>query len=315
MAFETKIIGAGKEAIIKLADTSSNCTAEIFAFGAILNRFTLLHNGEEINVIDGFEDVREAPETITPAFKSAKLSPFVCRINEGKYEFANQPYELAKYSMGKNAIHGLVYDEVFKIAETSSEESARVKLQYQYDNTSHGYPFKFSCEVVYDLLPGNTLSVTSSIKNLDTKEIPVADGWHPYFTLVDSVNECEFMLKSNEMLEFDDELIPTGKYIPYKEFNELKKFGTTWFDNCFTVNFEEGQPSCIFRNPNKNIEVQIHPSTSYPYLQFFTPDHRKSIAIENLSAAPDAFNNGIGLKVLAPQECASFNTKYVINPL
>jgi aldose 1-epimerase len=63
------------------------------------------------------------------------------------------------------------------------------------------------------------------------------------------------------------------------------------------------------------VQVEIYPETSYPYLQIFIPNHRKSIAIENLSAAPDAFNNGIGLKVLAPGESASYTTKFVIHPL
>ena len=38
------------------------------------------------------------------------------------------------------------------------------------------------------------------------------------------------------------------------------------------------------------------------------PD-RKSIAIENLSSAPDAFNNKIGLVVLGPDDSQAFSTK------
>lgn len=71
----------------------------------------------------------------------------------------------------------------------------------------------------------------------------------------------------------------------------------------------------MFRNSKKKIQVEIYPTTAYPYLQIFTPAHRKSIAIENLSAAPDALNNGIGLKVLEPEESASFKTKFVIHAL
>ena len=316
MPFEIRKYGEGSKTFVQLIDIGGNCTVEIFSFGAVLNKFTIFNEGEELNVIDGFESVKEAQETITPAFKSAKLSPFVCRINETKYQFNEKTYELSKYSMGKNAIHGLVYDAVFTIADTTAnDECASVKLEYRYDNPSQGYPFKFTCEVAYELSAGNTLSITTTIKNNDEKEIPVADGWHPYFTLGDSVNDYEFQLKSNEMLEFDSELIPTGKLIPYKDFETLKTFGPTWFDNCFTVNFDAEQPSCILRNAKRKIEVQIHPSVSYPYLQFYTPDHRKSIAIENLSAAPDAFNNRMGLQVLQPSASTSFNTKFVIKQL
>jgi aldose 1-epimerase len=117
------------------------------------------------------------------------------------------------------------------------------------------------------------------------------------------------------MLEFDEDLVPTGKLIPYQDFGSLKNIETISLDNCFTVNFAECQPLCVFRNPKKKVQVELYPATSYPYLQIFTPNHRKSIAIENLSAAPDAFNNGIGLKVLAPDESASFTTTFVIHLL
>jgi aldose 1-epimerase len=159
------------------------------------------------------------------------------------------------------------------------------------------------------------LEVKTEVTNHDHKLIPVADGWHPYFTLGDTVNECQLEFQSKEMLEFDEGLVPTGRLIPYQEFGSLKDFGTTWFDNCFTANFAECQPMVVFRNPRLKIQVEIHPATSYPYLQFFTPAHRLSIAIENLSAAPDALNNGLGLKVLQPGEVAEFSTKYVLRSL
>jgi aldose 1-epimerase len=50
-------------------------------------------------------------------------------------------------------------------------------------------------------------------------------------------------------------------------------------------------------------------------LQIYTPEDRKSIAIENLSSAPDAFNNGMGLLVLEPGETKMFTTTYQIVPL
>ena len=64
------------------------------------------------------------------------------------------------------------------------------------------------------------------------------DGWHPYFTLGDTVDELQLEFQSDEMVEFDSELIPTNNLIPYVEFNSLKKIGNTFFDNCFTLDME-----------------------------------------------------------------------------
>jgi aldose 1-epimerase len=81
------------------------------------------------------------------------------------------------------------------------------------------------------------------------------------------------------------------------------------------LNFAECQPLCVLRNTDKKVQIEIYPDKSYSYLQIYTPDHRNSIAIENLSAPPDTFNNGIDLKVLTPGEMAEFKTVFKISQI
>src|SRR5436190_21486990 len=97
--------------------------------------------------------------------------------------------------------------------------------------------------------------------------------------------------QSKLMIEFDDNLLPTGNYLPYNTFNSMKQFGDTFLDNCFELN-ETGTIACTLKNEKNGLQLNIIPASSYPYLQIYTPPHRDSIAIENLSSAPDAFNNG-----------------------
>jgi aldose 1-epimerase len=61
--------------------------------------------------------------------------------------------------------------------------------------------------------------------------------------------------------------------------------------------------------------LHIYPERAYPYLQVYTPPHRKSIAIENLSSAPDAFNNKMGLIALGPEDSQAFQTRYRIESI
>jgi len=316
MAFEVNILSEHDDRVVVLTDNTTGTQVQVYAFGALLNAFTIKLNDESMNVIDGFADVATARKRISPMFNSAKLSPYVCRVKNAKYSFGEASHHLTKYFAGDNAIHGLVYDAVFSIVETTSDdEHACVKLQHVYDNVHEGYPFRYRIEVDYVLKTGNELSVKSTVTNIDEQLLPITDGWHPYFQLGNVVDECQLEFQSKEILEFDETLIPTGKLQRYEEFGSLKYLGDTHLDNCFTLNFAECQPLCVFRNPAKKVQVEIHPSEAYPYLQIFTPDHRRSIAIENLSAAPDAFNNGIGLKVLEPHESVSFITKYIIRKL
>lgn len=81
-------------------------------------------------------------------------------------------------------------------------------------------------------------------------------------------------------------------------------------DNCFLLDTSKASSRCILQNGR--LRLTIEPNASYPYLQIYTPPHRKSIAIENLSSAPDAFNNGIGLIVVNSGEKKEFSTSYVL---
>ena len=138
------------------------------------------------------------------------------------------------------------------------------------------------------------------------------DGWHPYFTLGDSINELQLEFQVKNMVEFNDELVPTKRVLDFTKFSTIEKIGDTFLDNCFTLDLQECQPLCVLRNADKNIEVQLFPDETYPYLQIYTPPHRKSIAIENLSGTPDAFNNGMGVITLEPGQSALYKTSYKI---
>lgn len=303
---------------IILKDESSGTYAAIVPeCGAILHEFTVIKDSKEFNVIESYDTKKDFEKHVTSkGFLGTKLSPFVCRINKGKYHFQGKEYTIEKYYDKKNALHGMLYDQPFTvIAEHANADSASVSMKNEYRATDQGYPFNYDCVVTYQLEKDNKLHVTTTVINKDKNVIPVQDGWHPYFTLDDKINDLELQFQSVDMVEFDKHLIPTGNLIPYKKFYEFHELGDTFFDNCFTVNFSEGQPICILQNRKKNIQVEIHADESYPYLQFYTPSHRKSIAIENISGAPDAFNNGMGFKTLAPGESSPFKTAYKISLL
>lgn len=316
MAFAVTVSSYGQHAVITLKDLQTNTFAEIYNFGALLNNFTSEHHGLAINIIDGFSSPAEAAEKVTVFFKSAKLSPFACRVNNSKYKFGENDYLLSKFALRGTAIHGLIYNALFEITEQVSDDTkASVKLATIYENSMEGYPFKYKAEVEYILSEGNSLTIKTTVTNVDQKLLPIVDGWHPYFTLGDPINDYQIEFQSKQMLEFNEDLIPTGNLIPFEEFGSIKNLGTRELDNCFTLNFAECQPMCVIRNPKTKVQIEFYPDETYPYLQIYTPEHRKSIAIENLSGAPDAFNNGMGLRVLQPAESATFTTKYITTSL
>jgi aldose 1-epimerase len=292
--------------IVLKAGTSE---AEIHCYGGFLNSFTI-HKGEQsINIIDGFGSVDDAIENMTPAFKSALLSPFTCRMNQGDYIFDGKSYHVNKFYLPPHAIHGLLYDAVHTITATSSDENyVSVTLEYNYNKEDNGYPFSFTLEHVWKLEEGNKLSVTSTIVHNNTHAIPYAQGWHPYFNLGTSVDECTLQFDSNIQLEFDETLLPTGKKLEDSRFSKDNSLENIFLDNCFVLN---NGGKCVLKN--KNVELTIQPESDYPYLQIYTPPHRNSIAIENLSGAPDCFNNNVGLLLIQPNTKKSFTTSYQVS--
>ena len=306
MAFSVNIDKTNVFPVICLSNEENETSAEIYAFGSLLNSFKINNN----NIIDGFSSPQNAKYNITNGFKSAKLSPFVCRVSNGEYSFNSERYKIEKFYLGDEAIHGLLFDEIFDIVDHDANSNAAfVTLQYQYKKNDKGFPFNYTCTVTYKLEHNNRLTIETTIKNDSAVEIPVYDGWHPYFTLGCKIDELVIKINSDKMLEFNEKLVPTGKTIPYNKFQQDEIFGETFLDNCFLLK-DNNEPACVLTNKKSGLQLTIQPDKSYPYLQIYTPEHRNSIAIENLSAAPDAFNNKMGLCVLNAGSSASFKTSF-----
>ena len=102
MAFSVNVEEKDSVQVITLKDGSNDTEVEIYSFGALLNAFTVTAKNKRINIVDGFTSPADAKENITKGFKSAKLSPFVCRLNKGEYTFHEQSHKIQKL---KKLIH------------------------------------------------------------------------------------------------------------------------------------------------------------------------------------------------------------------
>ena len=310
MSFQVIINTAQQHPIITLKN-SNNSSADIYAFGGFVNGFSVTTTEGFFNVIDGFTSVDDAIENVTRGFKSSFLSPFTCRMKNGEFKLGDTGYKIDKFYLPPHALHGILYDAVYDIIATeANDEEASVSLVYNYKGDDKGYPFAFSIMHKWVLKANNHLSVITTLTHSNKHTIPYAQGWHPYFKLGTAINNCTLQFDSNTMLEFDDTLLPTGKYITRDEFANGTLLKDIFIDNCFELSKTIIQPKCVLSY--NDVSITILPDGSYPYLQLYTPDHRQSIAIENISGAPDCFNNGIGLRLIEPCTSAIFTTSYIV---
>jgi aldose 1-epimerase len=313
MRFEATISHQHSHPVIHLTDLQTGCSAQIYSFGGLLNAFHVPRGNERVNVIDGFVSVQDAVEKCMHEFKGAKLSPFVCRINRGQYVFENKSYTIEKFFLSGHAIHGLVYDAVFNITGTTAgEENASVNLRYDYEGTDMGYPFPYTIKITWQLEKENCLTVKTKIINRHAHQVPLADGWHPYFNLGGSIDDCTLQFNTATQLEYNAYLLPTGKTFTDNRFTNGILLKGTELDNSFLFDKNTKNPRCVLQN--EKFVLSIEPGKNYPILQVYIPPHRNSIAIENLSGAPDNFNNKIGLIELMPAEEKEFKVSYTITP-
>lgn len=311
MRFSATVSSHQSEPVIQLADNYNYCKAEIYAFGSILNHFSIQIEGNAVNCIDGFESPQQAARDIRGAFKSAKISPFVCRLHKGTYIFNQENYTIQKNYLNEHALHGLLYDARFTIDQIQATDTeAEVTLSYHYKGTDAGYPFPFQMQIIWTLFDKHQLRATTRVIHQNQVAIPYADGWHPYFSLGGKVDEYQLQFDADTQLEFDETLIPTGKKLADTRFLTPRSLEGIFLDNSFVLK-ENGSCTLCYNA----LKLRVTPDATYPILQVYTPPHRNSIAIENLSGAPDNFNNQIGLLNLAPNKWYEFTTAFQLNSL
>jgi aldose 1-epimerase len=309
MAYQVQLLKEAGVDIILLKDSVSGTEAEIYARGALLNAFRVPGKNGIQNLIAGFSGPGDAEKNITQGFRSAKMSPYVCRLRNGSYTYRDQPYKVQKHYLGRHAIHGLLYDAVFTIIDMrAGEGSASVTMVYSYQGIDPGYPFPYNITVHWHLEAGNRLTVHTAIEHNNPHPIPVADGWHPYFQLGGVVDEWTLQFDSHEQFAFDEDLLPTGSMIPDQRFITPVPLEGIELDNSFLLTGKEA--SCVLANHEWQLEIE--PLENYPVLQVYIPAERTSIAIENLSGVPDNFNNGIRLLEPEAGEVIRFSTRYTV---
>jgi aldose 1-epimerase len=314
MNFSTGNVSENGLHLLQLKNNSNKTIITLLpAYGAILHGFEISTGNGVKNIIDNYASLDDVNKNLSISYKSSKLSPFACRIKNAQYTYNGKLFEFENKFVDGNAIHGLLYNKAFEVADVFADnEQCSALLKYVYKAEDAGYPFTYRCEIKYTLQAANLLKVQTTVFNLSNQPIPIQDGWHPYFTLGGKIDDCIFYMQAHAMVEFDEKLIPTGKLLNFKKFTKPEALAGTQFDNCFLLKEEFSGPACTIVNNKNKLSIEFFPDKNYPFLQVYTPPHRNSIAIENLSAAPDAFNNKMGLILLPAGNSTSFTVHYKV---
>lgn len=306
--FAIKIEPFGKITQVKLINTQTGEYVGVLAdCGAALNCLVLKKGDKLFDLIDGSETYEQLLTNGLSSFKGSFLFPFTNRLANGKYTFENKTYSFDINDSGNlnNALHGYLVDVKFNIKRFEVfEEKAELELIYEESGQNSSYPF--ACEVIikYTFHAHNGLSIQTTVKNLDTHNIPIGFGWHPYFKTSGKVDDIMLQLPEIEEIEINSNMIPTGKLIPTSIFKHTDSVNNTQLDTGFKLKNTASKATISIIDSANSVRVNIwqeSKDTKFNFLQVYIPPNRKTIAIEPMTCAADAFNNGMGLQIIAPE--------------
>lgn len=276
--------------------TAGEYEASVASSGAMLA--TLTKSGRNIVVpVDVDHD-------LPVAYQGKSLIPWPNRITGGTYTFAGRTLQVPiNESATSAALHGLGCWSDWAIVSRSEDA-----VTFATDVLpSYGYPFALHVTCTYKVSAETGLSVHISAQNTGANSAPYGVSSHPYLANGDGIDECELTVPASLMLQVDERLAP-DHLDPVEDagtdFRNGRKIGTQEVDNAFT-GLPEGEWEVRLSRVGAGTVVM---TASDPWVQVYTGElvGRRGVAIEPMTCAPDAFNSGDGLIVLAPGQSHEF---------
>jgi aldose 1-epimerase len=234
------------------------------------------------------------------------LVPWPNRVRDGSYSFDGRDLQLPLTEPTlHNASHGLA-----RWASWSPEEhgASSVSLGYRLMAQS-GYPWTLDLHVLYDL-SADGLTVTQTASNLSDRPAPYASGAHPYLSAGPGpVDGWELTLPASLRLLADGRKLPVSEEpvegTPY-DFRVTRPLRDTVLDDAFgeLARGEDGAATAEVRDPETGRGVALWADRHHPWLMVYSaddqPERRAALAVEPMTAPPDAFRSGRDLLTLAP---------------
>jgi aldose 1-epimerase len=255
-------------------------------------------------LLDGY-----AADAMCSSARGQCLVPWPNRIRDGRYEFAGSLQQLPLTEPERQcAIHGLARWANWTIADEAADGVTMEHLLYPQP----GYPHTLRLAVEYHL-DSDGLTVRTTATNVGASACPYGVGAHPYLTVgTPSVDSVVLQSPGRTRLTSDERGIPSGAE-PVEgsgyDFGRPRPIGKAKLDTAFTdlERDNDGRARVRLASPEGDVATTFWLDGSYRYLMLFTGDplpdvNRRSLGIEPMTCAPNAFQSGDGLVTLEPGE-------------
>jgi aldose 1-epimerase len=264
---------------------------------------------DDWSVLDGY-----GPDEVAIGAYGQVLVPWPNRLADGRYEFRGHHYQLPLTEPEKrNAIHGFAR---WMNWDVEAQERSRAVLSLLL-HPRVGYPFALRVAVEYSLTPAG-VTIRTTAENVGRSALPYAEGFHPYISAgTPVIDECLLRIPARTWLPTDGRGIPKARKDvegSAYDFRSLREIGATKLDTGFTdlIRDADGMArlELVARNDSRRVTIWL--DRSYEYLMAFSGDtlldksrRRRALGVEPMTAAPNAFQTGDGLRTLEPGQIST----------
>jgi aldose 1-epimerase len=307
----------------RTADPATGTTTVLERGGAVAKVGELAGVLREFSVAGTHYTETWPDDELPPMGCGIVLVPWPNRVAGARWSLDGRPQQLDVTEPGRgNASHGLLRNTGYLVVNRSADAIRLGAVVFP----QHGYPFHLDTSVEYRLTDEG-LRVTHTLRNIGSGAAPFGVGAHPYLRIGD-VSSADLMvtIAAATMVTVDDRQIPVDRVPVDGSRFDLRRgsaIGGLDADTGFTdlTPGAGGRLEHQLRAPDGR-GLMLWTDPTFGWVQVFTPDNfpkpghpesRTAIAIEPMTCAADAFNNGWGLRWLQPGE--SWSGSWGLTPL
>ncbi|WP_225095758.1 aldose 1-epimerase [Streptomyces sp. CoH27] len=295
----------GGEPTLVVSAPDESARAVLALRGATLLSWQVRHGetGRLKELTDGYRDEKEL--LAQDGVRAGLMAPFTNRIADGRYRYDGHDHDLLPGHHADRLIyHGFARETPFELVHaTTTADSACLLLRTTGIRPGRypGYPFALDLEAEFTVT-ARELSIEVRATNVGDTTAPYAAGWHPYFTLSQSIGDLLLHIPAHTLIRTDASLIPLPGEdallplddCPDMDFRAPKRLGDAVIDACYADLSGSGSRfETVLTDTATGEELRVWQYGGY--LHVFTGDtlardRRASIALEPVETMTNAFN-------------------------
>lgn len=247
---------------------------------------------------------------IPPFCSGIALAPWPNRVRDARWTLDGETQQLDITEPDRGgALHGLLQFTDYEVGE-QAEDAVTLTA---FIAPQHGWPFALDTWVRY-ALADDGITVTHGARNRSARRAPFAAGTHPFVRVGDvPVEQLTLTAPAATYFEVDERLNPVAES-PVADAVDLRagrRVGELQLDTAFGGlehrNPSAGRGDSAWLDAPDGSRTTVWQDLDWGYLQVFTTPifprpsgSGTAVAIEPMTAPPDALNSGQGLIWLEP---------------